>query len=106
MAKYMFMVDYTTDGSKGLVKDGGSKRHAAVQKAIENLGGALEAFYFSFGKDDAVVIADLPDNISAAALSLAVSATGAGAIHTTALLTSEEIDKAARKRSAYKAPGA
>jgi uncharacterized protein with GYD domain len=62
--------------------------------------------YFCFGEHDAVVIADMPDAISAAALSLAVSATGSVRISTSQLLTPEELDKATDKKTAYKAPGA
>jgi uncharacterized protein with GYD domain len=101
----MFEVDYTIEGTKGLLKDGGSKRRAVVEKAIAKVGGKLEAFYFCFGTVDAIVIVDLPDNITAAALSLAVSASGAVAFSTTPLLTPEDIDQACKKPVAYKAPG-
>lgn len=106
MPKYMFAVDYTTSGAKGLAKEGGSARRDVVNKVANRLGGTVECFYFSFGKDDAVVIVDLPDNVAAAAVSLAVSASGAGAIVTTPLLTVEEIDRACKKPVGYKAPGA
>ncbi len=106
MAKYMFEVDYTTEGAKGLAKDGGSKRRAVVEKVAAKLGGAVESFYFAFGKNDAIVIVDLPDNVSAAAVSIAVSASGACAFVTTPLLTVEDIDRACKKSVGYKAPGA
>jgi uncharacterized protein with GYD domain len=106
MAKFLFACDYTADGSKGLLKDGGSKRRTVIEKAVQKAGGTLEAFYFAFGKDDAYVLVDLPDNVTAAAVSLAVSATGVGAITTTALLTAEEVDRACKKTVSYKAPGA
>ena len=66
----------------------------------------MEAFYFTFGSRDAVVIAELPDNVSAVALSLAVSAAGAVAYKTTPLITAAEVDQAAKKRVGYKPPGA
>ncbi len=106
MAKYMFAVDYTTEGAKGLAKDGGTKRRAAVEKVAAKLGGTVECFYFAFGKSDAIVIVDLPDNVSAAAVSIAVSASGAGTFVTTPLLTVEDIDRASKKSVGYKAPGA
>jgi uncharacterized protein with GYD domain len=77
MPKYLIQASYTEDGVQGLLKDGGSKRRAAAERAIKDLGGKLEAFYFAFGDTDALVIADIPDNMSAAAVSLAVSASGA-----------------------------
>ena len=58
------------------------------------------------GEQDAIIIADLPDAASAAAVSLAVSSTGAARLTTTPLITVEEMDKAAGKKTAYKAPGA
>ena len=51
------------------------------------------------------VIVDAPDNAMAAAVSLAVSASGAVALKTTPLLTPEEIDQAAKKTVEYRAPG-
>ena len=106
MPKYLFQGSYTLEGVRGLVKDGGTKRRAAAQQAIQSVGGKLEAFYFAFGKDDVVGIADLPDNVSIAAASLVISASGAFNIKTTVLLTPEEIDQAAKKTVKYSPPGA
>lgn len=106
MPKYLFEVDYTAEGTRGLLKVGGTNRREVVQKAVEGSGGKLEAFYFTFGIRDAIVIVDLPDNVTAAAVSLAVSATGAVAFKTTVLLTPAEIDAATQKSVGYKPPGA
>ena len=65
----------------------------------------METFYFAFGKSDAVVILDAPDNLSVAAASLAIAASGGAAISTTVLLTPAEVDEAAKKTVAYRAPG-
>ncbi len=104
MPRYLFEVDYTTEGSKGLLKEGGSKRRKAVEQAVKSVGGKVEAFYFTFGIRDAVVIVELPDNVTAAAMSLVVSAGGAVAFKTTPLLTPEEIDEATKKTIAYHPP--
>ena len=106
MAKYLVTVSYTAEGAKGVRKDGGTKRRQVAGKAVESVGGKLESFYFSFGAQDALVIVDMPDNVSAAALSLAINASGAVHATTTPLLTPEEMDKASGKKTAYKAPGA
>ena len=106
MPKYLLAATYTPEGAKGLLKDGGTKRKAAAVAAAKAAGGTVEAFYFAFGQNDAIVIADLPDNASAAALSLTVGASGAVTLRTTALLTPEEIDTAAKKRVGYRPPGA
>ena len=105
MAKYLLQASYTTEGLKGLLKDGGSKRRAAAEETVKGLGGKLEAFYFAFGDHDAYVIVDVPDNVSATAASLAVNASGAVRVKTTVLLTPEEVDQATKKTVTYRAPG-
>ena len=106
MAKYLIQAKYSGDSAKGLLKEGGSSRRAAVEGLIGSAGGKVEAFYFAFGDTDAVVIADLPDNVTAAALSLAVNASGAVATAITVLLSAEDLDAAAKKKINYRAPGA
>ena len=105
MPKYLLQATYTSEGLLGLMKDKASGRKAAVQKAVKSLGGKLEAFYLSFGDNDVVLIADLPDNASAAAISLAAGASGLVHLRTTSILTPEEADKAIKIKSKYRAPG-
>jgi uncharacterized protein with GYD domain len=93
MPKYLTMVSYTPEGIRGLVKEGGTARRAAVEKMLQNLGGRLEGFYFAFGENDAYVISEGPDNATAAAISLAIT-TGAIRTKTIVLLTPEEVDQA------------
>ena len=106
MSKFMLKASYNSDGVRGLIKEGGSKRRAVVQKMVEGMGGKLEAFYYAWGADDAFIIADLPDEKAGIALSLAVNASGAVRLTTIPLITPEEIDAAAKKTVKYKAPGA
>ena len=106
MAKYLIRASYTAAGTKGLLKEGGSGRKAAVQKALEGLGGKLETMYFTFGDADVVAIIDLPDAVAAAALSLTVSASGAVETSTTPLISVEEIDQACKKAVSFRAPQA
>ena len=105
MAKYLVKASYTQEGTKGLLKDGGTKRRAAVEQMMSQIGGKVEAFYYAFGDADAVLIIDAPDNASAAALSMAVNASGAVSLKTIPLLTAEELDQAAKKKISYRAPG-
>lgn len=105
MAKYLWQVSYTTEGLKGLVKEGGSSRVAAIKKLAESRGGKVEAFYFAFGDDDVYLIADLPSNVEASAISLAVGASGAASIKTVVLLTAEEVDSATKIDVGYRPPG-
>ena len=105
MPKYMFQVSYTSDGAKGLLKDGGSKRREAAQTLFESLGGSLDALYFTFGENDGFAVADMPDAASAAAASLMMAASGAVTNKTTVLLTPEEMDAAVQKSPSYTPPG-
>ena len=105
MPRYLFQASYTAEGAKGLLKDGGSKRREVAEETIKGLGGKLEAYYFALGETDAFIIADVPDNVSVAALSLAVNASGAVHTKTTVLLTPEEMDKATKKTVKYRPPG-
>ena len=105
MPKYLVQASYTNEGTKGLLRDGGSKRRAAVEGMMKELGGKVEAFYYAFGDTDAFIIIDGPDNITAAAVSMSVNASGAVRTRITALLTPEEIDQATKKTVGYRAPG-
>jgi uncharacterized protein with GYD domain len=105
MPKYLVTASYTTEGIKGLLKDGGSKRRQVVEAALKSIGGRVEAFYFAFGDHDVYVIMDAPDNISVAAASMAIGASGAVNTKTVVLLTPEEIDQAAKKQATYTPPG-
>ena len=105
MSKYLWCVSYTTEGAKGLLKEGGTGRREAVEKMAADLGARIESFHFAFGEYDAYLIADIPDNTTAAAISLAVSAMGAARMKTVVLMTPEEIDTATKTSVAYRAPG-
>jgi len=105
MPKYLIQVNYTAEGARGLHTDGGTKRREAASNAAKSLGGQLEAFYFSFGKQDVICLCDMPDNTAMAALSLVVTESGAAETVTTPLLSPEEMDHAVSKHSAYRKPG-
>jgi len=105
MAKFLFEAHYTPEGAKGILKEGGSARRAAVEKAVTGLGGKLETFYFAFGSVDAYVIVDLPDNTTAAAMALAVGQSGLASTKTVVLLSMEEADAATKKSVTYRGPG-
>jgi uncharacterized protein with GYD domain len=105
MAKYLFEARYTPEGAKGVAREGGSGRKAAIAKMAEGLGGKLEAFYFAFGDVDAYVVVDVPDNITAAAAALAVNQGGAASVKTVVLISPEDMDKAGKKSVDYRAPG-
>jgi uncharacterized protein with GYD domain len=105
MAKFLVEASYLSDGINGLLKEGGSRRREAVDELFGSLGGRVEAFYFMFGDRDVIIIGELPDNTSAAALALKVNAAGVTTCKTTVLLTPQEIDAAVTKTTTYRPPG-
>lgn len=103
MPRYMYEVAYTPEAWAALVKKP-QDRIEAIRPAVRKLGGKIESAYFAFGDYDIVAIANMPDNVSAAAFSLAVSAGGSvKSIRTTPLMTIREGMRAMRqaKRSGY-----
>ena len=76
MAKYVSFFSYTSEAVKGMM-DRHSDRTAAVKGLVEALGGTLEAFYWMQGDHDGLLISELPDSVSGAALAAAVTASGA-----------------------------
>jgi uncharacterized protein with GYD domain len=105
MAKYLVEASYTVDGIKGVLKEGGTARRDAVAAALKGLGAKVDSLYYAFGENDVYVIVDAPDNVTAAAVAMGISASGAVKLKTTVLLTIEEIDQAAKKTISYRAPG-
>jgi uncharacterized protein with GYD domain len=105
LAKFLVRAAYTAQGMSGLGKEGGTARAEVVRSLVENSGGRLEVLYFAFGEYDLYLVADLPDNVTAAALGIAVRSAGGVDAHVVALITPEEIDAAAQLPIMYQAPG-
>lgn len=106
MPKFLIRGSYSPEGAKGLMKEGGTGRRAAVQKALESVGGKLEAIYYTFGADDVIAICEMPDSVTGLGLSIAINASGAVKISTTPLLSVEEVDAACKKSFTYRPAGA
>lgn len=106
MAQYMLQAAYTPEAWAALVKKP-QNRLTAIKPAVAALGGKINAGYLSFGEYDIVVIAEFPDNVSAAAFSMAASAGGSvKAVKTTPLMSVQEGVEAMRKAggAGYKPP--
>jgi uncharacterized protein with GYD domain len=107
MAYYLIQAAFTPEAWAKLVKNPQDRRQV-IAPMVEKLGGRLESYWMAFGDYDSVVIVQAPDNITAAAFSLAASAGGAlKAIKTTPLMTTEEAMEAMRKaaNAGYRPPG-
>jgi uncharacterized protein with GYD domain len=97
MPSYLVQVSYTSEAIAALVKNP-QNRTDVVRKSVKKLGGKLIGSWLSFGDYDVVLIAEMPDNVSAAALAMAASAGGSlKSVKTTPLLTTEEATEAAAK---------
>lgn len=105
MPKFLVNVSYTVEGTKGVLKSGGSARRKAVEDLLASVGGKLESFYFTFGEDDAILIIDLPDNQTALSIGMVVRASGAVRSHMTVLIPIDEVDRAAQKEIHFRPPG-
>ncbi len=106
MAHYLIQASYSKEGISQLLANP-QDRAAAVRPVVEGMGGKIESFYFAFGEYDAIVVAELPDNVSAAALAMAVGGSaGVSDYKTTPLLTVDEAMEAMRKASGtgYRSP--
>jgi uncharacterized protein with GYD domain len=106
MPTYLWQASYTSEGAKGLAKEGGTKRRTAIKEMVEKAGGKLQAFYFAMGESDVYAISEFPDVATAVAMSLAVNASGAVHLKSTLLLSPEEFDGATKKSIGYRPPGA
>lgn len=106
MPRYLITANYTAEGTKGLLVEGGSGRKASIEKALQGMGGTLEAMYYAYGDADVILIADLPDAVSGIALSLAANASGTVNVKTTPLITVAELDAACKKSVAFRPAGA
>ncbi|MBI4278277.1 MAG: GYD domain-containing protein [Armatimonadetes bacterium] len=102
MPYYLVQAVYTPEAWGAMVRKP-QNRADIVRPVIESMGGKLEAAFLAFGEHDAVLIIQMPDNVSAAALSMAVSAgRGVKSIKTTPLMTKAEAVKAMRKAGGLK----
>ena len=107
MSSYLIQVSYTVESVASLIKNP-QNRTEAVRKSVKKLGGKLVGLWLAFGDSDVVVIVDMPDTVSAAAMALAVAGSGtAKGVKTTPLLSIDEGVAALKKaaNSGYKPVG-
>ena len=106
MGKYLYRLQYTKAGLDGTVKEGFGKREAYFRKAVDGLGGKTEAAYWAYGDTDVFAVVDLPTQDRATGLALSLAETGSFRVTTTTLLSSADMDAAARHMPSYRAAGA
>jgi uncharacterized protein with GYD domain len=107
MARYLVQASYSQQGISDMIKNP-HDRAASVRPVLERMGGSVEAFYFALGDFDIVAIFDVPDNVSATALAMAIGASGGLKDYkTTVLIPMDEAAEAMRKAGTigYQPPG-
>ncbi|HEX7146198.1 MAG TPA: GYD domain-containing protein [Actinomycetota bacterium] len=108
MPFYLTRFSYTPETWARLIGNP-EDRQKAAREYIESVGGKLHGFWYAFGEHDAYNLWEAPDNVSAAAVALAITGGGAlSSLETTVLLTVDETMDALRKAGqiGYRAPGA
>ena len=108
MPLYLSKFNYTPETWAKLIGNPEDRRKAA-QSYIESVGGKLHGFWYAFGSYDGYTLWEAPDNVSMAAVALAITGGGAlSSFETTVLMSVEETMDALRKAGQikYRAPGA
>ena len=108
MPLYLSRFSYTPETWARLIGNPEDRRKAA-QSCIESVGGRLHGFWYAFGTHDGYNLWEAPDNVSMAAVALAISGGGAlSSFETIVLLTVDETMQALRTAGqiGYRAPGA
>jgi uncharacterized protein with GYD domain len=109
MPKYISFFTYTPEAWRAMTENP-QDRGAIAKSLAESVGGKLESFYWMSGKFDGFLIADLPDDLSAAALSAVVKGSGALSHYETHLVSSTDqapalLKKAQAAAKSYRPPG-
>ncbi|HEV8313233.1 MAG TPA: GYD domain-containing protein [Burkholderiaceae bacterium] len=108
MALYLTRFSYTPETWARMIKKPEDRREAARQY-IESVGGKLQGFWYAFGAYDGYTLWEAPDNVSMAAVALAIGGGGAlSKMETTPLLTVDDTLQALKRAQgvAYKPPAA
>lgn len=98
MAKYALYFSYTHESWANMIKNP-TDRASAAAAIVESLGGSIDSFHWMFGEYDGFAIADMPDSVSAAAVSIAVASSGALSKATTTQLFDHDDQEAMLERA-------
>jgi uncharacterized protein with GYD domain len=109
VAKYAFFFTYTSEAWAKMTQSPGD-RAATVRQLADSMGGSLESIYWMTGAQDGLVIVNLPDSVSAAALSIAVGSSGSfKSLETHELFSQEQLSQILSRSKdatgAYRPPG-
>jgi uncharacterized protein with GYD domain len=98
MPFYMYQGAYTSQSWAAQVKNPQNRIETVGHQACEAVGGKMVGAWYCFGDFDFILIADVPNNESMTAISLAVAAGGAiKNSRTTPLMTGAQAVEAMKK---------
>ena len=107
MPFYLMRFSYTPEAWARLINKPEDRREVA-RAIVEKLGGKLQGFWYALGEHDGIVLIEAPNNVSAAAFSVGISAGGSlRSAETTVFLTVEEAIDMLQKAQGlpYRPPG-
>jgi uncharacterized protein with GYD domain len=108
MPLYLTRFSYTPETWARMI-DNPEDRRVAAQSYIESVGGKLHGFWYAFGEHDGYNLWEAPDNVSMAAVVLAIGGGGAlSSVETTVLMSVDETIDALKMAGqvGYRAPAA
>jgi uncharacterized protein with GYD domain len=97
MSQYMMRWIWK-DASIKAMTDNPQDREPPARQIIEAFGGKMSHYYFLFGEYDGMLIAEFPDNESAAACAMKITAAGVfERLETQVLMTAQEAHRSMQK---------
>jgi len=110
MARYVIFFTYNSGSWEQLIKNPEFDRTAAMRQIADSMGGTLESIDWMFGPYDGLEVLDVPDSVTAAALSVTLTSSGAFKhVETHELLNEQQMSQAIqacnRSRQAFRPPG-
>ena len=98
MPNYLVQFSYASRSIKGLVEQPDVDHAEQASAMLASLGGKLLGYWYAFGEFDGVVLMEVPDSSTAAAVAIAIGGTGeVTRLETTVLITMDEAQAAVRR---------
>jgi uncharacterized protein with GYD domain len=91
MATYISLIRWTQKGIENIKES--PSRHQMAKEAFKAMGAELKEMYLVMGQYDLVLISEVPDDETAAKLSLAIGSKGSIRTETMRAFTEEEYRK-------------
>lgn len=95
MPRYLYLGRYAAEGCRGVIAEGGTHRETETRAVVEQVGGTVELYQFAFAPDvDFVIVAEMPDSVSALVPPLLAASTGTVEVRGIPLMPPSDVDAA------------